>query len=178
MPIVDWQQDRGRDIVLTIDRDVQYIAESELLDDINTYNATGGSIIVMNPRNGDCWRWRIIRPTTRTIMPASPTKSLTDAAIADQYEPGSIFKVLTMAAALEMGTITPDWGYNDTGLINVGGVPIYNWDRAAHGYTTATQASGRFAQRWHGDHQHENGSNRFLHDDGQVRHRASDWHRP
>ncbi len=141
VPIVDWQQDRGRDIVLTIDRDVQYIAESELLDDINTYAATGGSIIVMNPRNGD-----ILAMANYPSYNPNDYASITDeslyanASIADQYEPGSIFKVLTMASALEMGTITPDWGYNDTGEIDVGGVPIFNWDRAAHGYTTATQA--------------------------------------
>ena len=141
VPIVDWQQDRGRDIVLTIDRDVQYIAESELQDDIETYAATGGSIIVMNPRNGD-----ILAMANYPSYNPNDYASITDealyanASIADQYEPGSIFKVLTMASALEMGTITPDWGYNDTGEIDVGGVPIYNWDRAAHGYTTATQA--------------------------------------
>ncbi len=141
VPIVDWQQDRGRDIVLTIDRDVQYIAESELLDDINTYDATGGSIIVMNPRNGDLLAMANYPSYNPNDYASITDESLyADAAIADQYEPGSIFKVLTMAAALEMGTITPDWGYNDTGEIDVGGVPIYNWDRAAHGYTTATQA--------------------------------------
>ncbi len=141
VPIVDWQQDRGRDIVLTIDRDVQYIAESELLDDINTYAASSGSIIVMNPRNGDILAMANYPSYDPNDYASITDESLyADASIADQYEPGSIFKVLTMASALEMGTITPDWGYNDTGEIDVGGVPIYNWDRAAHGYTTATQA--------------------------------------
>ncbi len=141
VPIVDWQQDRGRDIVLTIDRDVQYIAESELQDDIETYAATGGSIIVINPRNGDILAMANYPSYNPNDYASITDESLyADAAIADQYEPGSIFKVLTMASALEMGTITPDWGYNDTGEIDVGGVPIYNWDRAAHGYTTATQA--------------------------------------
>ncbi len=141
VPIVDWQQDRGRDVVLTIDRDVQYIAESELLDDINTYAASSGSIIVMNPRNGDILAMANYPSYDPNAYANVANEDLyTDAAIGDQYEPGSIFKVLTMASALEMGSITPDWSYYDSGELDVGGVSIYNWDRAAHGTTTATQA--------------------------------------
>jgi cell division protein FtsI/penicillin-binding protein 2 len=53
------------------------------------------------------------------------------------YEPGSVMKVVTMASALQEGVITPDWVYNDTGEIIVGGLPIHNWDNNAHGVVDA-----------------------------------------
>jgi cell division protein FtsI/penicillin-binding protein 2 len=54
-------------------------------------------------------------------------------AISQVYEPGSVFKVLTMASALDAGAVKPSTGFTDTGSINVGGVTIYNWDRGAWG---------------------------------------------
>ena len=52
------------------------------------------------------------------------------------FEPGSVFKVLTMAAALDSGTVQPDTPFVDTGVIEVGGLKIYNWDRSAWGPQT------------------------------------------
>jgi cell division protein FtsI/penicillin-binding protein 2 len=49
------------------------------------------------------------------------------------YEPGSVFKVLTMAIALDTGAVKPETEFIDTGSINIGGSTIYNWDRAAWG---------------------------------------------
>ncbi|HVU11607.1 MAG TPA: penicillin-binding protein 2 [Phototrophicaceae bacterium] len=140
VPLTDWQQDRGDDVVLTIDRDVQYEAESELADDMKTYGADGGTIIVENPRTGE-----ILAMATspgfdpNTYFNVQDPDQLTNPAISTQFEPGSIFKILTMAAALDTGAITPDFTYNDQGLLQVGGVKIYNWDRAAHGVVDATQ---------------------------------------
>ena len=54
-------------------------------------------------------------------------------AIGQVYEPGSVFKILTMAAALDAGKVTPNTPFTDTGVINVGGWDIYNWDRGAWG---------------------------------------------
>jgi len=52
------------------------------------------------------------------------------------YEPGSVFKVLTMASALDLGVVKPDTPFVDTGTINVGGINIFNWDRGAWGEQT------------------------------------------
>lgn len=140
VPITDWQQERGRDVVLTIDRDVQFVAESELLDDINTYGASGGSIIVMNPRTGDILAMASYPSfDPNTYFNVEDEKQLTNPAISNQFEPGSVFKVVGMAAALEAGTITPDFTYNDQGEITVGGQTIRNWDRRAYGTVDATQ---------------------------------------
>ncbi|MDQ7035501.1 MAG: penicillin-binding transpeptidase domain-containing protein, partial [Anaerolineae bacterium] len=58
---------------------------------------------------------------------------LRNAAIDSAYEPGSIMKVLTIAGAIDLGVITPQWTYNDTGRLEVGGVVTQNWDRNAYG---------------------------------------------
>jgi cell division protein FtsI/penicillin-binding protein 2 len=54
-------------------------------------------------------------------------------AVSQVYEPGSIFKILTMAAGLDTGVVTPTTPFNDTGSISVGGTTIFNWDRGAWG---------------------------------------------
>jgi cell division protein FtsI/penicillin-binding protein 2 len=136
----DQQADQGADIVLTIDRDVQFIAESELQLAIAETGATKGTILVMNPRNGDILAmasYPAFDPNAYYDVP--DTSILSNPAIAEQFEPGSVMKVITMAAALELGTVSPQDTYNDTGRIEVGGVIIENWDRAAHGTLDMTQ---------------------------------------
>ncbi|NDJ62948.1 MAG: penicillin-binding protein 2 [Chloroflexi bacterium] len=138
LPLVDWQPDRGADIVLTIDRDVQYIVETELAAAIDRYNATAGTIIVMNPRSGDILgmaNWPTFDPNVYTVG----VDEWRNPAISEQFEPGSIFKVVTVAAALETGAITPDWTYNDQGVLEMGGITIRNWDRAVYGTVDTTQ---------------------------------------
>ncbi|MBI5669518.1 MAG: penicillin-binding protein 2 [Chloroflexi bacterium] len=130
---------RGSDIYLTIDRDLQYVVESELQLAVNETSATGGTIIVMNPRTGD-----ILAMANYPSFDPNAYSNVTDQrawnnpAISGQYEPGSVFKVLTVAAALDKGVITPQWTYNDQGQLNVGGVTIQNWDRGAHGAVDVT----------------------------------------
>jgi cell division protein FtsI/penicillin-binding protein 2 len=127
------EADRGSDIYLTLDRDIQYLAESELSLSIAETGATGGTIIIMNPRTGDILgmaSWPSFDPNA---YDASDANDWRNPAISGQYEPGSIFKVLTAAAALDSSTVTPDWTYNDQGRLSVGGITVENWDRNAHG---------------------------------------------
>jgi cell division protein FtsI/penicillin-binding protein 2 len=63
-------------------------------------------------------------------------KRFIDPVIGRQYEPGSTFKVITMAAALEAGVVRPDDVYNDLGYIEVGGRTLKNWDEKAYGLVT------------------------------------------
>lgn len=127
----------GADLVLTIDRDVQFLIETELQLAINTTGATGGTIIVMNPRNGDI----LGMANYPTFDPnfydqVEDQRVYNNPAVSSVFEPGSIFKVLTVAVALDTGAITRDWSYFDNGRIDdVGNVVIQNWDRQAHGVT-------------------------------------------
>jgi cell division protein FtsI (penicillin-binding protein 3) len=134
------EADHGTDIVLTIDRDVQFIAERELLQALAETGATSGTIIIMNPRNGD-----ILAVANSPSFDPNAYFDVPDAAIlrnpaiGEQYEPGSVMKVITMAAGLESGIITPQDHYVDQGRLEVGGVIVENWDRASHGDLDMTQ---------------------------------------
>ncbi|MCA9915877.1 MAG: penicillin-binding protein 2, partial [Anaerolineae bacterium] len=136
---VDSQGQRGMDIVLTIDRDIQYWVETELQRAIEQENASGGTIIVMNPRNGEILAMATYPTFDPNNFGAVEDSSLLDTpSISEVYEPGSVMKVMTVAAALDVGAITPEWTYNDTGSITVGSVTTQNWDRNAYGVVDTT----------------------------------------
>ena len=127
----------GTTLVLTVHRDLQAKVESILDDALSNYGAQNGTIIVMDPRNGEI-----------LAMAATPRMNLNDygnyfslydngsqynRSIGMAYEPGSVLKILTMAAALDSGTVRPDTPFLDTGSIQVGGITIQNWNRDAWG---------------------------------------------
>lgn len=132
---------RGMDVVLTIDRDLQYWVESELARVIQEQDAAGGTVIVMDPRRGDILAMASL-PTfdPNDFVNVSDPSLLRNTAVSGIYEPGSVMKVLTVAGALEQGVVTRDWTYNDQGLLEVGGVRVQNWDRQAYGATDLTSA--------------------------------------
>ncbi|GAB4428723.1 MAG: penicillin-binding protein 2 [Anaerolineae bacterium] len=124
----------GMSLVLTIDRDLQYLAQEVLtgfLEEDPT--ATGGTILIMNPRNGEILAMANYPPFDPGDLSEENLKRARNPAIADVYEPGSVFKVLTMAMALDLGTHDLDWSYYDPGCFEAGGVAICNWDRTSHG---------------------------------------------
>lgn len=130
----------GADIVLTINRDVQKKAEELLFETVKKFSAKGGSVIVMNPDNGEI----IAMANSPTFDPNkyyqySDYSVFVNHAVSNLYEPGSIFKVITMAAGLDSGAIEPDTEYNDAGKVVLDGHKIMNSDRKAHGWQTMTQ---------------------------------------
>ncbi|MBN8590256.1 MAG: penicillin-binding protein 2 [Anaerolineae bacterium] len=134
----DTEPDRGADIYLTIDRDIQFLVESQLALAVDQTGATGGTIIVMNPRNGNILgmaSWPSFDPNA---FLTADVEAWRNPAISDEYEPGSVLKVLTVAAGIEAGTITPNWTYNDQGRLDICGVPVLNWDRRAYGVVDTT----------------------------------------
>lgn len=97
----------GLEIELTLDTVIQLIAEEELARAIETYKAIGGIALVMDPATGDLLAMAN-RPTYDPNAPASaPTSHRLNQAIAAVFEPGSTFKPIVFAAALEAGAITP-----------------------------------------------------------------------
>lgn len=129
--------EKGADLVLTIDRDIQYLVEETLADAIAKTGAASGDIIVMDPNTGDILAMASYPSFDPNNIPLSDSSALRNPAVSDTYDPGSVMKVITMAAALERGVITPDWVYNDEGSYQVGGITIQNWDRRAHGIVDA-----------------------------------------
>jgi cell division protein FtsI (penicillin-binding protein 3) len=105
---VETQPDPGDNIVLTIDKNIQYIAEKELEQAIHDTQAIAGTVIVENPHTGEILALAN-RPTfnpnlRKQITPAA----LTNRAVSYVYEPGSAFKVVTISAALEEKLTRPD----------------------------------------------------------------------
>ena len=127
----------GTTLVLTINRDLQAAAEQILDEALYDYGAYGGTILVMDPRNGEVlamavtprmdinqfWNYGVVYQNASEFNPA----------ISMPYEPGSVLKILTMAAALDTGTVTPTTPFFDTGAVMVGGAVIKNWDGEAWG---------------------------------------------
>ncbi len=127
----------GTTLVLTLNRDLQAATEKILDDALATYGAQGGTIIVMDPHTGELLA---IASTPRMDLnqfwnyaSIYHNASEFDPAVSMPYEPGSVMKVLTMAAALDSGTVTPSTPFLDTGTIMVGGATIHNWDDQAWG---------------------------------------------
>lgn len=127
----------GASLVLTIDREIQRTVEKILDNAVAKNKAQNGTIIVMNPKNGEILAMAStphLDPNTyweyEKVFTAGVAYNM---AVNQIYEPGSVFKVITMASALDAGVVNWDTPFNDTGVIEVGGWPIYNWDRGAWG---------------------------------------------
>jgi cell division protein FtsI/penicillin-binding protein 2 len=127
----------GTTLVLTIDRDLQAKIENILDDSLKQYGAENGTVIVMDPRNGEILAMastpRMDLNNYSNYFTLYDNGSQYNRSIGMAYEPGSVFKVLTMAAALDTGTVRPDTTFVDTGSIEVGGINIRNWNRDAWG---------------------------------------------
>lgn len=127
----------GTTLVLTLNRDLQARAENILDEALVDYGAKNGTIIVMDPRNGE-----ILAMATTPRMDLNnyadyfrlyDNGSQFNRSIGMAYEAGSVVKILTMAAAIDTGTVIPDTTFIDTGSIQVGGITIQNWDRQPWG---------------------------------------------
>lgn len=119
----------GRTLKLTLDRTIQYFAERRLKEGVLKYEAEGGSIIALDTKTG-----KIL--ASASVPNFDPTNyydflhtSYKDPIISDLYEPGSTFKVLIMASALDMKKITPETKCTSCdGPVQVSGYTIKTWN--------------------------------------------------
>ncbi len=130
----------GCSLILSIDRDIQRAAEEILKEAIFSSGAESGVIIVQDIATGEVLAMAGY-PDYNPDSPAeSPQKFLANPAISSLYEPGSVFKLVTYAAALDSGLINPHSPFYDEGFINVGGHIIKNFGGVAYGDVDATKA--------------------------------------
>lgn len=129
---------RGATLTLTIERSIQYLIERELETAVTRYRARGGSVVVLNPKTGAVLGMASYPTYNPNDYSASDEKLFFDPNVSEQYEPGSVFKIMTMAAGLDTGVITPEATIYDGGNIEVGGRVIYNWDRQGNGVVDMT----------------------------------------
>lgn len=130
----------AQDLVLTIDRRFQHITESVLRQAIDQYQAESGTIIVMEPNTGAILAMASVPTYDPNQYGATDPQLLADPAISRQYEPGSVFKIVTMAAGIDAGLVTPDTVLTDTLSIEVGDREIYNSNRRSYGPVTIREA--------------------------------------
>jgi cell division protein FtsI/penicillin-binding protein 2 len=133
----------GTDLVLTIDCTFQALTEAELQRALTGTGAKSGTIIVMDPRTGAILAMASLPSFDPNNYLTTSKERFVNPAVSGTYEPGSVFKVLTMAAALQEGLVTPETTYNDTACLEVGGLSVCNWDRKAHGTTNMVDLLAR-----------------------------------
>ena len=120
----------GADVVLTLDEKIQYVAERELDAAIAQTHAIAGTAIVMNPNNGEILalaNWPTFNPNKAS---EAPTEARMDRAVSALYEPGSTFKLITLAAAFNEGITRPDEVFDcENGSVLVAGHRIHDHKR-------------------------------------------------
>ena len=130
----------GDTVVLTIDRMLEYEAEEVLRETARAYHAEDASVIIMRAQTGEILALANYPNFDPSRFALSPESSWRDRAITDPYEPGSTFKVITAAAALDSGRVTTDDTFAARDQIEVGGRIIHNADdgmmASGHAYET------------------------------------------
>lgn len=131
----------GDTVLLTIDKTIQFKAENIIKEAVEKNAADSGSIVIMDPKTG-----AIMAMATYPSFDPNAFSKVTDPNVFNNqvtlgaYEPGSIFKPFTLAAAINENKITSQTTYNDTGEVNVDGYVIKNSDFKAHGVQTMDYA--------------------------------------
>lgn len=127
----------GASLILTLDRDIQASMEEVVDQALSSSGAESATIVVVEPKTGDIlamattprldlnkyWRY------SEVFEGATPFNR----AVSQAYEPGSVYKVLTMAAGLDSKAVEPGTTFVDTGVFEIGGTYIYNWNSGAWG---------------------------------------------
>lgn len=133
----------GSTLVLTLNSAIQNIAERELARGIQDAGARSGQVVILEPGTG-----KILALASNPVpdLNAYATTALdryTNPAVSLPYEPGSVFKVVTLAAGLDSGKVSPGLILNDPGSVVVGGRTFYNSDRQSYGNVDLTTAMAK-----------------------------------
>ena len=137
----DLQQAKdGSDLVLTLDRTIQYEACRRIEAAVKEFEADSAMVIIAEPTSGAIWAMC----STPDFDPANygkiPSVSvLNNPTTLNEFEPGSIFKPITMAAGIDAGKINPLTTYEDKGEEHIDDFTVRNSDKAAHGVQTMTE---------------------------------------
>lgn len=130
----------GADLQLTLDPLIQHLAEVELKNAVDAHQADGGTVIVIEPKTGAI-RAMASYPTfdPNRYYDYDPEMYNLNPAISKGYEPGSTFKLVTVAAGLQAHAFTTDTTVEDGGAIERYGWSLKNWNGGGHGAITPAQ---------------------------------------
>lgn len=133
----------GSDIILTIDKDIQFKAESELKNMLENTRAKSGAVIVMRPENGDILAMACAPSFNLNEFEKADKKLWRNLTVSDLYEPGSTFKLVPISGALEGKIVSPATLFNLPYKAQVGGEAFGELDGSAPGSLTVTQILSR-----------------------------------
>ncbi len=130
----------GDNLLLTIDRTIQNTACEKLEQAVRKHGARGGEVIIVHPRTGSVLAMCTMPSYDPNDYPSVGDPSIyTNGAIFDEYEPGSVMKTMTLAAAIDQGLITPETTFDDSGSVQIGKYTIRNADEKKYGVQTMNQ---------------------------------------
>lgn len=121
------------DVIASIDFNIQKKSEDLLVDYVKKWEAEGGSVVVMDPRSGKVLALANYPNFDPNNYWEYDLSFFDNPVVQYVYEPGSVFKIITVAAGLDSKRITPKTEYYDNGEVVVNGKKIQNWDLKAHG---------------------------------------------
>lgn len=136
------QAQPGSDLVLSLDYNLQFIVEQKLKTAIQNFQADSGSVVVMDPKTGAILAMAgepNYDPNNYSQVPTAQNSVYAAPAIADVYEPGSVFKPLTMAAALDAKVIDPTMTHDAGASVVINGFTIVNALNKNFGNETPSQ---------------------------------------
>ena len=122
---------QGSDLELTIDQQIQYEAESVLAQAVQSYHARGGTIVVMQPSTGNVLALANAPTFDPNSFGTATSDQLTDRALSDVYEPGSVSKVITASAALESGVVTTSTVISVPDVLRLAGATFHDAENHA-----------------------------------------------
>ncbi|MDI3496351.1 MAG: hypothetical protein PWQ35_372 [Patescibacteria group bacterium] len=126
----------GKDLILTIDRNIEFYVCKKLKEEVEKHDAAGGSVIIIEPKTGAIIAMCSLPDfNPNNYNQVSDISVYNNPAIFYQYEPGSVFKTVTLAIAIDQGKISPSTTYEDKGEVMINGwhKPIRNSDFFTHG---------------------------------------------
>ncbi len=129
----------GLSVVLTLNRAIQYYAEKALKEAVVKFEAKQGSILVMDPRTGAIWAAAAYPTFDPNLYNTTPIELFTNPNVSAAYEPGSVFKVITMAGAIDAGLVSPYTTYVDSGSVQVLDRTIKNSEEKVYGEVNMTK---------------------------------------
>ena len=119
---------RGLDIFLTIDAQIQYWAETYLKETIEEYSAKGGSVVVVQPMTGEILALANCPSFDPNYISSTPQRFIRNIAVTDIFEPGSVFKIATLVAAVDRKPFSlEDRIYCEKGNFKIPGSVLHDW---------------------------------------------------
>lgn len=125
---------KGADLFLTLDYNLQYFSENLLKKAKELWDIDSGQIIITQPSTGKVFALAVFPQfDPNQYFKEKNFKIFLNPTIQELFEPGSVFKPITFAAAIQEQLITPETTYEDKGYVEVGGPPIYNFQKRVWG---------------------------------------------